>query len=64
VKIHELANEMVRFSGPLTFCNELAIKCVVGFGGFIKISKDPWQLMVEIDHFEISRIIRFFIIGN
>jgi len=31
---------------PLTFFNELTIICVVWFGGFVKISKDPWQLMV------------------
>jgi hypothetical protein len=32
----------------LTFFNELTIKCVVGFCGFVQISKDPWQLMKEI----------------
>jgi hypothetical protein len=26
----------------LTFFNELIVKYVVGFGGFVKISKDPW----------------------
>jgi hypothetical protein len=33
---------------PLIFFNELTIKCVVRFGGFVKCSKDSWQLMVEI----------------
>jgi hypothetical protein len=50
-KKNEFANEITRFSGlcfPLTFSNELTIKCVVRFGGFVKISKDPWQLMIEI----------------
>jgi hypothetical protein len=67
-KQYELGNEIARFNGliffPLTFFNELTIKCVIEFGGFVKISKDSWQLMVKIDHFEISSIIRFFIICN
>jgi hypothetical protein len=24
------------------------MKCVIGFGGFVKILEDPWQIMVEI----------------
>jgi hypothetical protein len=31
----------------LTFFNDLIIKCVVGFGGTMKNSKDPWQLIIE-----------------
>jgi hypothetical protein len=30
------------------FFNELTIKCVVRFGEFVRISKNPWQLMLEI----------------
>jgi hypothetical protein len=49
---NELANEIARFSSVIIFLfknfNELTIKCVVTFGGFMKFSKDPWQLMVEI----------------
>jgi hypothetical protein len=49
-KEKELANEITKFKSnclPLTFFNELTIKCVIGFGGFVKISKDLWQLIVE-----------------
>ncbi len=66
VKKMELANEIVGFNGlifSLTFFNELNIKCVVRFGGFVKMLEDPWKLMVEMYHFEISNIIWFFIIG-
>jgi hypothetical protein len=48
---------------PLIFFNELNVKCIVGFGGFVKNLMDPWQLMGEIN-FEISSIIKFFIICN
>lgn len=34
----------------------------VRLDGFVKILKDPWQLIIEIDHLKISSIIRFFII--
>ncbi len=48
MKKKELANEIVGFNGlivfPLTLFNELTIKCVVGFGGFVKISKDPMAI--------------------
>jgi hypothetical protein len=47
----ELTNEIIGFSGlivSLILFNELIIKCVIGFGEFVKISKDPCQLMVEI----------------
>jgi hypothetical protein len=44
MKLLNLMVELFSFN----FFNELTIKCVVGFGGFVKISKDPWQLMVEI----------------
>jgi len=37
----KLLDLMVYFF-PLTFFNELTIKCVGGFGGFVKMSKDPW----------------------
>jgi hypothetical protein len=33
---------------PSTFFNELTIKCVTRFVGFVKISNDPWKLMIEI----------------
>jgi hypothetical protein len=62
---NELVNEIVRFNGlffSINFFNELTIKCVIRFGGFVKISKDPWQLMMEMFHFEIFSIIGFFII--
>jgi len=38
-----LANEIVGFNYYFLspFFNELIIKCVVGFGGFVKNSKDP-----------------------
>jgi hypothetical protein len=42
--------------------NDLIVNYVAWYGGFVKSSKDPWQLMVEMDHFEISNNIRFFII--
>jgi len=41
----ELANEMLDLMTwffSLTFFNELTSKCVVGFGGFVKILKDLW----------------------
>jgi hypothetical protein len=62
LKKYELANEIVRFNEffPLIFFNELNNKCIVWFGGFVKIM-DPWQLMGEIN-FEISSIIKLFII--
>jgi len=46
----KLTNETIGFNGlnPFSFFNELIIKCVIGFGEFVKISKDPCQLMVEI----------------
>ncbi len=50
----ELASEFVRFNkkiNSLDFFNELTIKCVVGFGGFVKILEDPWQLMVRCGPF-------------
>ncbi len=48
--------------------NELTIKCVVRFGGFVKISEHPWQLMVEIGlvssmYLIILLICDFFIIN-
>jgi hypothetical protein len=52
---------LVVYFFPLFFSNELIVKCVIWFVGFVKISKDPWQLMIELDHFEIFNIIRFFI---
>jgi len=42
-KKQELANEIVGLIGLIIFKNELTLKCVVRFGGFVKIS---WQLMV------------------
>jgi hypothetical protein len=51
-KINELTNEIVGFNALiiffLTFFNELIIKCVVRFGGCLKILKDAWLLMVEL----------------
>jgi len=48
-----LANEIAEFRGLivflLTFSNDLTIKSIVRFGGFVKILKDPWKLMVEIE---------------
>jgi hypothetical protein len=45
----EMAYEIVGFNGliifPWLWTN---LECVVRFGGFVKILKDPWQLMVEI----------------
>jgi hypothetical protein len=68
VKTKELANEIVGFNGliffPLFFFNELTIKCVVRFGGFVKISKDPWQLMVEIGLVSSMHIIILLICDN
>jgi hypothetical protein len=55
VKKNDLANEIVRFNG-LVFFVELNIKCVVRFGGFMKILEDPKQLMAKMDHFEILEL--------
>jgi hypothetical protein len=56
-KKNDLANEIVRFNSlvffVLFFLNELTIKCVVRFGGFMKILEDPKQLMAKMDCFEI-----------
>jgi len=43
MKKKKLANEIVGFNYyfSLPFFNELIIKCVVGFGGFVKNSEDP-----------------------
>jgi len=43
VKKKELANEIVGLIGIIIFKNELTLKCVGGFGGFVEISR---QLMV------------------
>jgi len=34
---NELANEIVGFCSLIFFLNELTIKCVVGFGSFLKL---------------------------
>jgi hypothetical protein len=44
----KLLNLVFKFFS-LIFFNELTIKCLVGFGEFVKISKDPWHSMVDIE---------------
>jgi hypothetical protein len=51
VKKIELGNEIVGFSALIiffNFFNELTIKCVVRFGGFVKISRVSWKILVNI----------------
>jgi hypothetical protein len=42
-----MANEIVRFGGLVfvlkIILSELIIKCVIGFGRFVKIPKDQWK---------------------
>jgi hypothetical protein len=51
----ELSSELLDL---MVFFNELTIKCIIRFDGFVKISKDSWQLIVEVDHLKFSNIIK------
>jgi hypothetical protein len=46
VKKNVMANQIVKLVIQiffLTIFSELIIKCVIGFGRFVRILKDPWK---------------------